>query len=373
MLYRIEEVSGKTGIGISIYWNLLILTMVLAVIYKNSRGKLIVSVSLLHLLVGALRSIDIHGDLRQYAFEFAGFQTGSWREVWQGGRNTLFYAFNKLIGMLTAGNFQVFLAIIAAMSAGGLGYLIERYSPQPFVSLMLWDCLGYYLFSLYSVKQTMAMVMILIAGKCLLEEEKKQFLIWTVLAGMVHFPAFIFLPAGILTDIHRASSLAGAYVSVLAVVWLFRDGIVQEMGKLYYEGERFDGQIRSAPGGRYVMMVGLLVAGMVLCGLSDSLFRKLFILMGIASLLQLFSGYDHVFTRLADYYFQFSVLYIPCLLTQTHEKGHPPWIYLDDSGQKALTVACIVMALILYQKSYLSSSSEYAAAGLLAYKWMWES
>lgn len=374
MLYVMNHQADWNSKG-EIYCLLLIAAGIAAIVFHKQRTRFIFSVSLFHIAVSSFRNIEIHGDLKQYAMEFEQLRYCGWDspELWKGGRNTLFYLLNKLTGQLTAGNFRVLLILIAVVSAAALGILLEQYSPQPFISLLIWDCFGYYLFSLYSIKQTLAMAMILLAGKCLLEDNKWGFLFWTVLAGMIHFPAFVFLPAGILTDIQKISSMAAAWISLTGVIWLFREQIVGGMASLYYEGERFAGQTWVMPGGKYLLMAALLAVGGLLCGWSESCFRKLFLLIGTASLLQLFSGYDHIFTRLADYYFQFSVLYIPCLLTQTHREDQPPLIYLDDVGQKLLTALFVVLALLVYQKSYLGVGSDYAASGLLEYRWMWQS
>lgn len=366
--------SAKWGGQGEIYWIVLIITGGMAVLLHQKRVLFITAASICHILVSALRDVEIHGDLEQYAREFEEVQAYPWnsKELWKGGRNTLFYLLNKLTGQLTDGNFRILLFVIAVVSAAALGILIETYSPQPFVSLLIWNCFGYYLFSLYSIKQTLAMALILMAGKGLLEDDRKSFLLWTAAAGMIHFPALVFLPAGLLTRMRKRSSMVTAGFVLTGIVWLFREQIVQGMADLYYEGDRFSGQAWSVPGGKYLMMAALLLAGGLLCGLSETYFRKLFLFMGAASLLQMFAVYDHIFTRLADYYFQFSVIYIPCLLTQTHRKGQPPVVYLDDNGQKLLTVLFVVLALVVYQKSYLSVGSEYAASGLLEYRWMWQ-
>lgn len=215
------------------------------------------------------------------------------------------------------------------------------------------------------------MAFIMFAAIGMLDNNWKKFTLFTIVAGMVHSPAFVFLPAYAFTKLKQARSIILLYLVMLAAVFLFRSQIVTMMADLYYEGERYAG-VPGGLGGKTVFMIALLVVGCLLCGFSDGVFRKLFLLISIASLLQVFSVYDHVFTRLADYYFQFLILYAPCMLAQVHREPEVPVLYFTRRSQGYLAAAFVVLALVYYQQVSMAPPAS-AVDNLIAnFKFMWQ-
>ena len=66
----------------------------------------------------------------------------------------------------------------------------------------------------------------------------------------------------------------------------------------------------------------------------DWLYGSLLEFMGLAIVFQTFCGYNNIFERLADYYFQFAVIFIPMVFDRrSYEKSRISWrlLYAADS------------------------------------------
>lgn len=357
----------------NIYWIVLIVTAVLALIFKNNKKIFVISASAVHAFVCGFRYMYMHGDLQKYAYEFGLIKNYAWgsEELLKGGRNTLFYILNKLVAEYANGNFQVLLFIIAFISSLAIGITIYKYSPKPFISYLVWNCFGYYIFSFYSIKQTLAMAFVMFAAIGIFENNWKMFAAFSVLAGFIHFPAFVFLPAYPLSRMKK-NYIVIIYVFMFIGIFLFRDMIVSAVADLYYENEKYTTATVAGLGGKNIMMIALLIAGYLLCGLSDERFEKLFILISLASLLQTFSVYDNVFTRLADYYFQFLILYAPYMLAQVHKEPDIPPLYFNARSQRILVGGFVLLALVFYQNTSLDITTTYETDNLLNFSFMWE-
>ncbi len=318
----------------------------------------------------------MHGDLLKLGATFQNLKGEPWgsKQIINGGKNTLYYILNKVVGLWSDGNFQTLLFIIALFSTISLSIVIYYYSKQPFISYLCWNCFGFYIFSFYSLKQTLAMSFLMFAVIGIYEDNRTLFYVMTIIAGLIHFPAFVFLPAYEITRIRNMYYVIRIYIASVVVIFLFRSRIVKFMSELYYEEEIQKKVDFFSVGGRTGMIVALLLAGILLCGLSDDLFRKTFLLIALASLLQIFSVYSFVFTRLADYYFQFIVIYAPCLLVQVYKKPYYPRLFFDKKSQKMFSIVFVCLLILLYQYSSLSTDSSKSDVDNLVenYKFMWE-
>ncbi|MDO4491761.1 MAG: EpsG family protein [Lachnospiraceae bacterium] len=359
----------------NIYIKVIAITAVLAVIFRNNKKMFVISASLVHLFVSGFRYKYMHGDLQKYAFEFGNISGYDWNsdELLKGGRNSLFYLLNKAVAILFNGEFQALLFLVALISTVSIAVLVYKYSTKPFISFLMWNCFGFYIFSFYSIKQTLAMAFIMFAGIAILENKMWRFLVLVIIAGFIHLPAFVFLPAYIICGLRKTENIITIYIILFLSIFLARNKIVGILVDLYYESEKYTSVNMGGLGGKCLLMISLLVVGFLFCGLSDEKFRKIFILLTLASLLQIFSMYDNVFTRLADYYFQFIILFAPLMLSQVHKKNQYPALYFDVPSQKIIVLLFVMMALLFYQKTNLTERVGISDNdNLLNYHFMWD-
>jgi hypothetical protein len=237
-----------------------------------------------------------------------------------------------------------------------VAYLIYKYSPLPWLSFLVWNCMGFYCFGFSAIKQSIAMGLIMIAFVGIMEEKPKQFLVFTILAGFVHTPALIFLPAYFLSKQKFNLRTLIIYSCGAVAVFINRNQIVRFMQDFYYEeeviGSNFD------LGGRFFLIALFGVAGFSLKGFNGKYFSKVANLIVAAAVLQMFSGFDNVFTRLTDYYLQFLIIFIPLAFADyTDEKleNIGEGFSLDIAPKQRFIIIILLSAFLIwfYIKCYI--------------------
>lgn len=333
--------------------------------------------AVLHTFLCGWRYMYLTGDLRKYAWGYYTITESGWfsEDVLNEGRNFGFFWLQKLFSTLADGDFQVFLIFIAIVTELAVAVIIYRYSPAPWLSYLLWNCFGFYIFGFSAIKQALAMALVMLAFTGIMEEKPRRFLFWTLLAGCVHTPALAFLPAYWLAKSRLSIQKLIAYAVSAGLVFLFRNRIVIFISGFYYEETDF--MVNEHVGGRFLMIVALLVVGVILRGFSGKDFSKLFNLVFIAALIQMFSGFDNVFSRLADYYFQFLILYLPMMFyPETDEplrgRRQIQHLALTHRQRTAALICVALLAGIYYHQLTLDQNITVESDNYLNYRFCWE-
>ncbi len=324
----------------SIYHWLVILIVALSVLLggnrKHNTAYIIVAFVLLFCIQGLRDGNLIGNDSRtSYRGEFQGMANKEWDDL--GGlrdwmhivkededfdgkdRNIAIKWMMKLVYDLTDGDYQWFIAVVALIILGVEAYLIQKYSPSPVQSILYYLGLLLFTFHMSATKQSIAMSLILLAFTGIVDKKPFRFVLLVLLASMFHFPALIFLPAYWVTRMR----VDRGYLLFLAVLFLvtyfFRNWIVKTMADAYYNTEiNTNSHLRFLANKVVVMLIVLVVALLIRPPLpEDRVYCSLLQMLGIAAVIQTFAGYNNVFERLADYYFQFSVLLIPMIFDRT--------------------------------------------------------
>ncbi len=296
------------------YYLLLVAITVLGIFMsqgKKDRKQYIAVMAVLHSLLSGLRHPYLTGDMQSYCYDYWEMENQGWfsDEVFRGGKNFGFNWLLKFFSTMTDGEYQIFLIIVAIFIEVVVAYLIYKYSSLPWLSYLVWNCMGFYSFGFSAIKQSVAMGLIMIAFIGIMEEKPKLFLAFTALAAFVHAPALIFLPAYYLS--RRRFTLATFLIYICGAILIFaeRNQIVKIMQDFYYEENLFGDS--EGLGGRFFLIVLFILAGFLLRGFNGKYFSRVANLMIVAAILQMFSGFDNVFTRLTDYYLQFLIIFVP--------------------------------------------------------------
>lgn len=365
--------------GVKIYYYMLAAVLGFGILmpqHGQQRKAYVVLMAALHTFVCGWRYMYLTGDLRKYAWGYYTIAESGWfsDDVFQEGRNFGFFWLQKLFSQWTDGDFQVFLIFFAIVIEVAVAIVIYRYSPNPCLSYLLWNCFGFYVFGFSAIKQALAMALLMFAFTGIMEERPKRFLLWTALAGCVHTPALIFLPAYLLARTRLSIQKLALYAAVAGLIFLFRNPIVTFVSQFYYDETDF--AVNDRLGGRFMMLVALLVVGLLLRGFRGKNYAKLFNLMAAAMILQMFSGFDNVFTRLTDYYFQFVILYLPMMFYPERDKtldGTPAIPHLRLTvQQRALALLCVAaLAFLFYYETNLTATIN-DTDNYLNYRFCWE-
>ena len=367
--------------GVKIYYYMVLAALGFAVVLPQ-RGRqkkiYIVLMAVLHTFVCGWRYMYLTGDLRKYAWGYYTITDSGWfsADVFNEGRNFGFFWLQKLFSHLTNGDFQIFLIFIAIVIEIAVAVIIYRYSPAPWLSYLIWNCFGFYIFGFSAIKQALAMAILMGAFDAIMREEPAHFLAFTLLAGCIHAPALIFLPAYWLAGNHLSLKRILFYGSAAVLTFLLRNPIVIFVSQFYYDETDYIMGSTSV-GGRFWMIAALLLAGIVLRGLNGRNFTRLFNLIFMAAILQIFSVFDNVFTRLADYYFQFLILFLPMMF---YPKADEPmknapfshYIRLNPSQRAAALLCITILSCLFYYRTNLSAKIDSETDNYLNYRFCWE-
>lgn len=342
----------------------------------KDRKQYIVTMAVLHSLLSGLRHQYLTGDMQSYCYKYWRTLNEGWfsDEIFQGGRNFGFNWLLKFFSTLSDGEFQVFLIAVAIFIEVVVAYLIYKYSPLPWLSFLVWNCMGFYCFGFSAIKQSIAMGLIMIAFVGIMEEKPKQFALFTILAGLVHAPALIFIPAYFLSKQKFNLRTLIIYICGAIAVFINKNQIVKLMQDFYYE----DGIIGNSAdlGGRFFLILLFIVAGFALKGFNGKYFSKVANLIVAAAVLQMFSGFENVFTRLTDYYLQFLIIFIPLAFADYKDeklRGVGEGVSLDIlPKQRFIIIVLLSVFLIWFYSKYYIDIDIIAVDDYTNYRFFWE-
>ncbi len=276
------------------------------------RKSYIILMTVLHTCLCGFRSQWLTGDLHKYYWHYFNCGGYGWfsDELWAQGRNFGFNYFNKIVYTLFGDEQQALLFIIALITHVALAIVVYRYSPAPWFSYLIWNCMAFYIFGFSAIKQALAMAFVMLSFVGIAEKRLSFYLVMMAIAGSVHMPALVFLPAYWLAGMKVKPNIIMLYVLLGIAIYVFKNQFVQFIRSFYYEDDEVmihSGEI----GSRMIMILGFTLFGLFFRGFRDPAVSDLFHIMAVASALQLLAGFDNIFTRMTDYYFQMSVLYLP--------------------------------------------------------------
>lgn len=262
-----------------------------------------------------------YGDLMHYCYSFLETNLPDWKLDFSNNVDTVgLQLLYRAFGQFGFG-FETVLFVVAAFCAVALGVLVYKYSVSPYFSYLMYIALGNYLFSFSGLKQAIASAFIMLAFSSIIEKKPFKFTVLVLLAFAFHKPSILFLAAYPIAnkkiDKYYFIALGGAVVAVI----FFIDEIVTWFSNLYYDTMEF--VVNDSVGFRQTMMILIIILAVVLRPPKeyDRVYKCTFSIMVTAAIIQSFAVYDNVFSRLADYFFQFFVIFIPLMLETGDEQA----------------------------------------------------
>lgn len=324
----------------------------------KDRKQYIVIMAVLHSLLSGLRHQYLTGDMQSYCYKYWRTLNEGWfsEEIFQEGKNFGFNWLLKFFSTLSNGEFQVFLIAVAIFIEAVVAYLIYKYSPLPWLSFLVWNCMGFYVIGFNIVKQSIAMGLIMLAFIGIMEEKPKQFALFAILAGFVHTPALVFIPAYFLSKQKFTLKTLLIYICGAIAIFINKNQIVKLMEDFYYEEDVVGDSAEL--GGRFFLILLFIIAGFALKGFNGKYFSKVANLIVVAAVLQMFSGFDNIFTRLTDYYLQFLIIFIPLSFADYKDEkltGISEGIRLDIPTKLRFVIIIFLSMFLIwfYNRSYI--------------------
>ena len=282
----------------------------------QNKRYIILSCLIMFAIYGLRDTYSIGGDSSSsYLHQFQSMETATWAELWEGSGlndNVVAKMTMKLGYELLNGDYQFFVTLISAFVMLSFGHFIYRYSSNPVQSFVYYWGLWFFTFNFSALKQSIAMALILLAFDAVMDRRLIRFLFLVALASLFHFPSAIFLPAYWIVKLNPMRGFLILLGAAMLAIYLWRDEILSFIVQFYYEEHAFQGEDRFFTGKVMVMLALVFVAFVLRPPTRENrVYAATMQFVAIATLIQLFSVYNNVFERLADYYFQFSVVFVP--------------------------------------------------------------
>lgn len=303
----------------SVYTWLVVLILLAALLMrgnvKGNRKYIFVAFVLLFCVMGLRDVYTIGNDsTSSYLHNFQGMEDAQWDELGGRGEDNKNMGFSYLMKVgyvITDGDYQLFIALLSIFVLASFMHFIRKYSPSPMQSVLYFLGLMFYTFLFDALKQSIAMAILLFAFDAIIDRKPIKFIILVFLASWFHFPALVFIPAYWVGNIKLGRSYVFVLAGLLLITYLFRDQLLDIMTDAY-DTTIYDNGMRFLANKVIVMLVIVAAALIIRPPVrDDNIYRTLLQLIGIAVVLQTFASYNNTFTRLADYYFQLSIVFLP--------------------------------------------------------------
>lgn len=233
-----------------------------------------------------------------------------WKDIPQ-GNNMGFTYLLKLCHTLTGGDYQSFYMLYTAFFMVIFGRFVSKYSPNPVQSFCYFWGLLCYIFLFDGIKQGIAMGFITLAFDAIVEKKPLRFTLLVSIAWWFHAPALVFAPAYLIAMMKPGRMYLLFLAALLAFTYKFQDQLLELMLE-FYDTTIYDYEMRFLAN-KAIIMLGIVAAALILRPPEeeDRVYGILLQFMGIAVVIQTFASYNNTFERLANYYFQFCVVFIP--------------------------------------------------------------
>lgn len=222
---------------------------------------------------------------------------------------------------LTDGNYEGFIQVSCIFTILAVIHFIYRYSPSPIMSILLYFGLIQYALHFSILKQSFAMSILLFSVDAILDRKPIRFILIVFLASLFHFPALVFLPAYWICNMRVGKGYLIVLAIAFLVTYLFRDQLVNWMTDAY-NTELFGGSRLRFLGNKVIVMLAILLMAVIIRppDTEDRIYSAFLMMFGIAAVIQTFAGYNNTFERLADYYFQTAIVFIPMIFEDVNIK-----------------------------------------------------
>lgn len=347
----------------AIYYSLITLILIISIVLLGTRNnnlktKIIITVSSIGMiLIQGLRHPSIGTDIQSY---LVGLRLSKDMKFFSG--DTLYNyeigysVFSQILAKIGFGE-REFLFIVATIIIIPIMFTIGKRSKIPTLSIIMYMCLGFFLFTFSGIRQSIAFSITFFSYNYIENRNFKKFIISVILAVLFHKTAIIFIFAYMLFKIRIKEKYLVFIFAGLFIIGLFKERIFIVIHSIY---KGYPPVIEST--GAYTMlaiMVIVYISSYLLAKpsrVNNSFFAyRNYLLMAMA--IQVFASISNTIMRAGFYYYIFIILLIPELIKQQNNR------YL----RLIITMVSILISLAFFQ---FQAGSGYL--NIIPYRFFWE-
>lgn len=279
-----------------------------------------------------------------------------------------FTYFEKFIALFVGDNYYWFYAVCAFLSIWSLFYALLNGSKSPTLSLYIYFCFCLYLGLLNQFRQGLAMTLVMVAMCFLFQNKKKNFIVFVLMAAIIHPSALICLVLLFLHKVPISKKMLTGYAVVCGVV-LLGFPIIEKIlsytsyGQTYLYWDLYNQSALSSTlfnlGVRLVFVIAaLLVKDKVLKENSNAI--VLYHMALINLVLQCGAVKLYILARLSTYFYLSYIFLFPLILPHIAKKVGIKY--------KSTFKPIVLFAFMLYFMVYYFSSSGASGGGYEIYR-----
>jgi hypothetical protein len=217
--------------------------------------------------------------------------------------------------------FQIFLLIIAFIYILSVSKTINNNSKSPIISFVLFIGLGFFIFGMSAIRQTLAISFVLMSFESIKKRQLLKYLTFVFIASTFHITAVIFLPIYWLVKLKiNYINMIGIFL-VAITVFVMKDIIINFLINIYPMEYT---QVETGGNRFYLILILSVVLGLFFKKNfldNNSLNKMLFIIMITSVVIFPVTQFHPAVMRLYWYFTIFSIIYIPNLLMSIRDKS----------------------------------------------------
>jgi hypothetical protein len=296
---------------------------------KLRKWYTVISGGLLFLIMG-LRHFTVGGDLKQYLAIYNSIPTVLSDNLFSNSEWG-YYVFIKILKMLSV-NDQGYIIIISLVISFSFSVFFYKYSRNLFLSFFLHLTIGLFSMSMSGIRQTIAICLILLAFKYLLNNRLFGFIFAVLLASTFHNTALVFLPVYFLKKINITKRNGLMLLAGVAITIFLREQVTPLIEFFMPEryALRYDLISQDYPVNPLLIVIALAIPMACLIFWNEveklgerekMLFSILFVLSCINAFANILSLNSNILGRLSFYFITFNVVLIPNIISIIKDKN----------------------------------------------------
>ena len=275
-------------------------------------------ISILMFIMIGCRSIQIGIDTSHYKEIYDNYSYMAFIEIFELENVEIGYSVLNIIIAKVFGNFQWLLLVSAAIYIIPVTILIKKYSQKPWLSYLLFICFGFFTFAMSTIRQSIAMGIIMLAFIFIEKRKVLWYILCILLASTFHISALIFLPAYWITKVKINQTTTVLFIISAFILFLAKDyifSILNQLARISYD------TVDTGGNNQYIFILMTII----LCYIYKTFREKkeinqlLQYMLMITAAIYPITQFNPSVMRLYLYYYIFMILLIPNFLSSIRE------------------------------------------------------
>lgn len=277
----------------------------------------------------AFRDVSIGTDLKTYLPLFEKLKSSSLIDFI--GINSEFIGYEKgylLLNYIISffGDSRLLLVIISGIYIYSVSHLISKFSPLPFLSLLLFVLANFYFSGMNLLRQYLAIAVLLFSLRYVINRSFIRFIIIVLIASSIHRTALVFTLIYFLYPIQLTRRYVVFVVSISLLSYFVLGQFLFSYLLSLMELSKFEKYILAGANGGMIFYLFILCFASLMIFIpfdkrNESTNRTFFHMMLLALLVQSFAVTIAELARLTQYFFISFIVYLPCLVSCCKRAG----------------------------------------------------